>query len=87
VFTEIIAKADQFVKIDCRVPGRGYLIDYATDPLIYERKVYKSLKKIKYMPVKGLIYDPVFDTERSQVPPWWFKIGPALSSSGIGFDT
>jgi hypothetical protein len=43
------------------------------------RRYFRSpIKILHYVPVKGLMHDPMFGDDD-----WWFKIGPALTSSGV----
>jgi hypothetical protein len=53
-------------------------LSFLSRPIKRTRRFKKPLRILPYIPVKGLMHDPMFGD-----PDWWFKVGPALTSSGI----
>jgi len=90
VYTEICAKPCGFKKIASR-PPKGSMWEKAKKKGLkgmcrnnrdsITRHV-RALEIYNYLPIKGLLHDSALD-EGNETTPWFERIGPALTSSGI----
>jgi hypothetical protein len=88
VFTELIYEAK--FKQEERIRNKqrtGLCTDHLPKELREYTEVVKTCEKLNLMrpmPTKGLLHDPLTDSRVGDDMPWWFKIGPALVSTGVG---
>jgi hypothetical protein len=78
VYTEIMGKGEGRVNVLFKDPRMGHFRYHGSR----REKYYKRIRRIDYLPIKGLMHDPMCD--KNELNPWFSRIGPALSSTSIG---